>query len=318
MTSDSRGGGVGVISGASTWLSEGTPPGAKYGSSRNHQYINLRPNTDTADGPSTTTYTFERPTPPGGWAFALGDIDADEVTISATDAEGQPISVEDFGFQGVFNYCDADAGPSCDGNGVVPDWDPDTGTLSDPTGDADTHGATGWFEPTAPIKTLTFTFRWKSGFPVYQTWFMNLTRDISGAVSGQAECVSGTTIRLLGPDGTELDSTTPNDDGSYEFLGYTASDGYEVEVAPPSGCGIDAAAGESGHLVRPVDLRTSDASGIDFVVQQIRSATLEPDETLPNTGATTPRDGRVDDTVVAVAALIAVIAGLGFASLRRR
>ena len=35
VTSNSRSGQVGVISGASTWLSQGTPVGAKYGSSLN-------------------------------------------------------------------------------------------------------------------------------------------------------------------------------------------------------------------------------------------------------------------------------------------
>jgi hypothetical protein len=82
MTSDSRGG-VGIISGASTWLSADTPPGATYGSSRNEPYINLRPRADRAGAPSTTTYTFDTPTPPGGWAFVLGDIDADEVVVTA-------------------------------------------------------------------------------------------------------------------------------------------------------------------------------------------------------------------------------------------
>ncbi|WP_186293277.1 hypothetical protein [Brevibacterium aurantiacum] len=34
ITSDSRAGSVGLIGGSSTWLSEGTPVGAKYGASR--------------------------------------------------------------------------------------------------------------------------------------------------------------------------------------------------------------------------------------------------------------------------------------------
>jgi hypothetical protein len=40
----------------------------------------------------------------------------------------------------------------------------------------DTTGSTGWFQPTAPIKTLTIQFRQRSGFPVYQTWFVSLTQ----------------------------------------------------------------------------------------------------------------------------------------------
>ncbi|UYO97668.1 hypothetical protein OED01_02800 [Microbacterium sp. M28] len=63
VASDSRAGSVGVMTGASVWLSEGTPVGAKYGSSRNNPYLNLRPKADTATSPSTTTYSFDRPTP---------------------------------------------------------------------------------------------------------------------------------------------------------------------------------------------------------------------------------------------------------------
>jgi len=71
MTSDSRAGSVGVISGASAWQGVGTPPGDVYGSSQNRPYMNLRPRADSANAPSVTTYTFERPTPAAGWAFVL-------------------------------------------------------------------------------------------------------------------------------------------------------------------------------------------------------------------------------------------------------
>ncbi|GAA4370519.1 hypothetical protein GCM10023152_09790 [Agromyces bauzanensis] len=66
VSSDSRAGQVGVISGASTWLSEGTPVGAKYGSSRDEPYLNLRPKADSETAPSTTTYSFPTPTPTSG------------------------------------------------------------------------------------------------------------------------------------------------------------------------------------------------------------------------------------------------------------
>ncbi|MCU1406301.1 MAG: cell wall anchor protein, partial [Glaciihabitans sp.] len=63
VTSTSRSGQVGVISGASTWLSEGTPVGAKYGSSRNEPYLNMRQFNDYRLIPSVTTYKFVSPTP---------------------------------------------------------------------------------------------------------------------------------------------------------------------------------------------------------------------------------------------------------------
>jgi hypothetical protein len=141
MTSDSRGG-VGIISGASNWLSADTPPGAVYGSSRNEPYINLRPRADRAGAPSTTTYTFDTPTPSGGWAFVLGDIDADEVVVTAKGPDGQELSVDELGFQDVFNYCDAAGSPSCTG-GDLPSWDPATQTLTGNDEAADTEGASG-------------------------------------------------------------------------------------------------------------------------------------------------------------------------------
>lgn len=308
MNSNSRGGSVGIISGASTWLSEGTPPGATYGSGRNEQYLNLRPRADREDTPSTTTYTFERPTPPGGWAFVLGDIDADEVTVTAKGSDGQPIDTADLGFQGEFNYCDAAGSPSCSG-GDLPSWDASTATLTGNDDAADTEGASGWFEPTVPIKSLTFTFRWRSGFPVYQTWFATLTRDISGTVTvadGAEDCeAEGTTVNLFGPDGSELASTTADADGAYSFAGYTASDGYEVEIIPPSECVMDETAGEAGQQRRPANLGDDDATEVDFALREIVpvevSGTVTDTDGNPLSGVTVtlvPEGGGPERTAV--------------------
>lgn len=269
VTSNSRAGSVGVISGASTWLSEATPPGEIYGSSRNKPYLNLRPKADRAGVPSVTTYTFEHPTPATGWAFVLGDIDADQVTVSAKGPDGQELDVADLGFQDVFNYCDADASPSCTG-GDLPTWDPATATLTGNDTATDTNGASGWFQPTASIKSLTFEFEWRAGFPVYQAWFASLARDIAGTVTGpDVESVTGSTLTLYGPDGTELATTNPAEDGSYSFPGYTASDGYSVEITPPSGYLMDESAGEAGQRERPADLGDEDDLDVDFALRAI-------------------------------------------------
>ncbi|MCB8045341.1 hypothetical protein JM654_17870 [Microbacterium oxydans] len=105
MTSDSRAGQVGVITGASTWLAEGTPIGAEYGSSRDQPYLNLRPRADNATSPSTTTYSFAAPTPTSGWAFALGDIDSDSVRIHAVAPDGHVLTAAEIGLRDLFNYC---------------------------------------------------------------------------------------------------------------------------------------------------------------------------------------------------------------------
>lgn len=265
VTSDSRAGSVGVISGASTWLSEGTPIGAKYGSSRDQPYLNLRPAADNATSPSTTTYSFAAPTPSSGWAFALGDIDADAVRILATGPNGQVLDAAQIGFQGGFNYCAPGVvgKPSCTGAADdVPTWDPATLTLTGNTTAADTSGAAAWFEPTAPISSLTFSFTQRAGFPVYQTWFASQARDITGSVSDVTDGpLSGVALTLTDANGTEVGSTTTTD-GTYSFPGFVATDGYVVTVTPPVGKTT------TGPSTVPVDL--TDADGVaDFTVRDI-------------------------------------------------
>ena len=107
FVSDSAAGSVGRQSGASTFLPASSAVGQLYGSSRNRPYLNLRPNTQNGSGVpgiSTTTYTFERPTPATGWTFVLGDIDADQVTITGTDRDRRAVDPSDFGFRSAFNY----------------------------------------------------------------------------------------------------------------------------------------------------------------------------------------------------------------------
>ena len=156
-----------VPSGASTWLGPTTPFGAYFGSSQGKPYLNV----GTGGAVSvTTTYTFADPTPAGTWGFALGDIDADKVKISATDAGGNAVAVSSW-YQGVFNYCAVSPKPSGCPAGThtdVPVWN----GIDTLTGNgSDTSGASGWFRPTQSIKTLTFTFEKLSGFPIFQTWF---------------------------------------------------------------------------------------------------------------------------------------------------
>lgn len=156
FTSTSRSGGVRVQTGTSTWLPAGSPPGAVFGSSQNAGYLNLRPAADNAAGASVTTYTFAAPTPAAGWGFVLGDIDADQVTVTATAPDGSQVAASSLGFAGVFNYCDAaPRSAACSGlNSAfdVPTWDPATATLTGNPGAIDTVGAAGWFRPTVPLK----------------------------------------------------------------------------------------------------------------------------------------------------------------------
>lgn len=258
MTSDSRAGQVGVISGASTWLSQGTPVGEKYGSSINQQYLNLRPKADSPTGPSTTTYSFATPTPASGWTFVLGDIDADSVRIEAIGIDGQAVSTEELGFNGGFNYCAPGiAGkPSCSGAATdVPSWDAATQTLTGNAAASDTSGSAAWFEPSVPLTSLTFFFTQRSGFPIYQTWFASIARDITGTVTDQAEGpLPGATLTLTDANGAVVGTTTTDADGTYSFPGFIATDGYTVTVTVPDG---KVAVGPTAQVV---DLTTEDGT----------------------------------------------------------
>lgn len=324
FTTDSRAGSIGVISGASTFLNPSTPPGAFFGSSQNRPYLNLRPAADRPDAPSTTTYSFTSPTPSGGWGFVLGDIDADRIVISATDADGAPVSAEEFGFQGVFNYCGGSPSACTPAEPVsLPSWNPQSLTLDGNPEAADTDGAAAWFRPAVSLTSLTFTYFQRSGLPIYQTWFASIARDISGVVRGCTTDgtgpVAGATVTLLDASGRIVATTLTASDGSYGFRDYTAAS-YTVTLTAPDGCeGITAA-----------DTDTSDSD-------QTVNFELTPEPViptpLPTTTPTGPLEGEaqtpsVDDdrladsgpSAGAIGAVIAVavVMMIGGAGLVRR
>ncbi|THV28405.1 hypothetical protein [Glycomyces paridis] len=225
FTSDGRAP-SGVQTGANTWLGPNTPFGEVYGSSRDLGYALIRPYADAPGNPSTTTYTFAAPTPASGWGFALGDIDADTVTVSATGADGEPVPPAALGYQGSFNFCDTSPKPGvCSGVTVFhqPTWTEATATLA---GDGnDETGGTGWFRPTVPITTLTFTFSALAGLPVYQTWFA--------------------TLEVPDPDPTEDPTEEPTDDPTGEPTGGPATGEPTADgtAAPVANEGPDGPAG---------------------------------------------------------------------------
>ena len=181
-----------------------TDVGIKYGSSKGSGYLNLRPAADNAASPSTTTYTFDRPTPPTGWTFVLGDIDSDQVQISAKDAAGVALTAAQIDAwktgHNVFNYA---------GEADLPTWDAATSTLvGNPTA-TDTNGASAWFEPNVSISELTFVYTRRAGFPVYQTWFASVARTISGTVNNVGGSSRSTPRRSPWPARTAPSSRLP-------------------------------------------------------------------------------------------------------------
>ena len=263
ITSDSAGGSaVGRQSGASTFLPASSDVGGRYGSSRGRPYLNLRPYTANGSGvpgSSTTTYAFAAPTPASGWTFVLGDVDADQVTVTATGPDGTPVDPADLGFASTFNYCGAGG---CAASDDVPTWDPQRGTLTGNAGAVDTNGASAWFEPRVPLSTLTLVFTRRAGFPVYQTWFASLSHTLRGTVTAPGDAEEGLTVRLLAPDGRQVGETTTDADGRYRFDDLATYDGYRVTLERPDGLTSDL------PLTRVVDLGEDDQVA-DFALRAL-------------------------------------------------
>ncbi|MCW4355954.1 hypothetical protein ONR57_21850 [Hoyosella sp. YIM 151337] len=257
------------IGGTTNWLAASSPPGMKYGSSRNLPYLNVNPLSTTAANPqpSITTYTFAEPTPGENWMFTLGDVDADYVIVSARGRDGEPVPPAALGFRGTFNYCIGPGSPSCSRPTDEPAWNPVTGELRG--GGSDTDGASAWFEPVVQLTSLRFEFHRLSGTPIFQTWFASVARDISGQVSGcddPSDGPGGIPITLL-RDGEPIAATTTSADGTYAFVNYHAQSGYTVEIDEPDGCVAETPA-------TPVSTASADAVGVDF---DLRERTAEDD-----------------------------------------
>lgn len=167
VTSDARP--LRVPSGTSTFLNAATPFGKEFGSSQGKGYLYF--GTATGSQSSTTTIDFAAGTPVGTWGFALGDIDADTAKVTAVGTNGKPLTAAQLGWQSAFNYCASIPRPgACTGGASTdePTWKAATSTL---VGNGkDTSGASGWFVPTVPIKSLTILFTVQTGIPIGQLW----------------------------------------------------------------------------------------------------------------------------------------------------
>ncbi|TWX40078.1 carboxypeptidase regulatory-like domain-containing protein [Frigoribacterium sp. ACAM 257] len=252
-----------VPSGSSTWQAASTPPGSQYGTSNGLPYLNQRPSQDspTAAGAAVTTYTFASATPSSGWSFVLGDIDADQATITATGVGGAAVTAVQLGFQGTYNHCAGTGTPSCDAAGTrdQPRWDAATATLVGNPAGADTEGAAGWFSPSVPLETLTITYQQRTGFPVYQTWFATKTFSASGtATIGTGETATpypGATVTVTDIDGRVIAVTETDDRGRWTVPALVASPGYAAAITPRG----DEAAPQVGFSLVP-----GDAADLDF------------------------------------------------------
>ena len=236
-----------AASGKSAFLGESTGFGAQFGSSRLQPYLTL--------GVSSTVVTFDATTAPG-FGFALGDIDADYVTIAAT-GPGGPLTAAELGVGGgALNYCNNVPKPSGCGAGTsfadAPTWCPDPTAAPVCAGYAlptlvgsgsNTLGAYGWFVPRVPVTAITLDYGALIGFPSYQLW---LAAPAPAATVAGRLVVDGGTV----PPGTELALLTGTGeavrdiedepvtvpvapDGAYSFV--TELGSYQLDVILPPG-----------------------------------------------------------------------------------
>ena len=151
-----------------------SPFGLQYGTSRGATYLL----TAVASGQTTgsVTLTFDSAPIAGTWGMALGDVDAENVTVTAQDSAGRKLNMNEF-FVESFN--------TATGQNDVPTWDPRTETLMG--SGTDTQGASAWFTPSGDVKTITLTQKKLSGFPQYALWIAtDLPKPTSASSSASA------------------------------------------------------------------------------------------------------------------------------------
>lgn len=134
---------------------DGTPFSQVYGSSQQSGYASVQ----CASADREAIFTFDEPTVPG-FGFNLGDVDAENVFLKALDEDGNELTGAELGYQSSFNY-ESQAGD-------VPVWVQADKKLQG--SGSDTNGASAWFQPTKPIKSLVLTCNTIIGSPAYQLW----------------------------------------------------------------------------------------------------------------------------------------------------
>ena len=255
--------GASVAAGRSAFLGPTTGFGQQFGTSRLQPYLTIASLGQTAA--STTTVTFDGPTP-AGWGIAVGDIDADYVTLAAT-GPGGAVAPPHFGAQDStagsipLNYClDASPKPGTCTTAMAPYTDyPELcgtgstyplcaslppGTISAVGHGSDTAGSYDWFMPTVPITQLTLTFTPLSGLPNFQLWLVapSPAATVTGSVAFEDPATpipDGTSIQLLDDSGAPVTDMldepvlVPVDpDGGFSFE--TGFGDYEIDLEAPS------------------------------------------------------------------------------------
>ena len=180
----------------SATLTGSTPFGQVYGTSSGKTYLSSSLVSGKTTG--TITITFTRVIAPGFWGFALGDVDAEQIGITAKGDKGQSLDVSGW-YKSSFNYQT--------GNTDQPVWNASTATLKGNT--LDTNGAAAWFQATQAVTSITLTQTKLSGFPTYQLWMAaDLGSPLATATPTASASPTATTTPSATPSATASASAT--------------------------------------------------------------------------------------------------------------
>jgi len=244
-------------SGNSSYLPAVSPAGVLVGSSRAKPYVSINPTSTTQ--PSTTTFTFLTPTPVGVWGAAFGDIDAESLTITATDATGAPVAAADLGVT-AFNYCDG-APNSCTAPPlplVLPTLTSTATsvTAGDPLcpgtlGSCNSQGGSVWIAPLVALSTLSISSTFKAGSPAAQMWFASVARTVAGVIT--LGSLPPVIVELIDQAGDVVTSTTTAVDGSFTLPPVVPRADYRLRIDP---------AVAPDEPIVPIDVSVADAASV--------------------------------------------------------
>lgn len=275
--------GITIPGGSSAIQPLSTPFAAFIGlSSSGQQYINTRLNNGAT---ATNTYHFVTNTPNNGkWAFSLGDVDAERLTITATKANGSAATAAEIGFQGQYNYNDpndstAHLSVTQSGNSVV---------IEDASCPAscDTVGISAWFKPTVSLSYISISAFGKSGFPVYQTWFATQYKPVSGHVDPfqGLPAVNPTPVPPVTLDLVDVNGPGTSDDVVVATTTSDSAGNYTFPAVYPEGAGVYEvdATGPYGEIIGTVAVPATDQPGSVTIPTVIAPAEYDVSGTVTN------------------------------------
>ena len=123
--------------------------------------------------------------------------------------------------------------------GKAPSWDVDLLTLTGSSAQADAIGADGWFVPKVRLQSVTLSSTWESGEPVFQTWLVTRTNDLSGTVTvSDGLCdLTQAAVTLVGAEGEAVKTVPVAEDGTWSFGQVAATNDFAARLTGlPPGC----------------------------------------------------------------------------------